>query len=443
MSVPVRRIQPILGRSAAPFVARIPGSKSYTHRALLLAAMRPGTTSVHGGLDCDDTRLLATALDAFGGLTVVATPTGFSVTRTAAVLTAPTAPLDLGAAGAPARFLLAFAALADGVTTITGGPRLRERPIADLLQTLRAIGIRCDCPGQPEHLPVHVHGGPTNCRHWRVHAGASSQFTSALLLLASQQPGAPIVLELDGDQVSRPYVEMTRSLLNDCGLRSERPDQRTIAIWPGTPKCDRIDVEVDATSMSYFLALAAITGTTVVIPGIDAASQQGDVAFATALAAMGCDVTFESGQLRLRGGPLRGIDLDLLAMPDVALTLAVVAAHARGSTRLGRLASLRHKECDRLHAVATELGRLGQRVEAGSDWLAIHPGAPFVSARVQTYDDHRVAMAFAVLGSRPPGLEIEAPDCVRKSFPGFWAEFERFGRHHHDGTDGNGALCPA
>lgn len=429
----VRPIPPLRARNQTPFTARIPGSKSYTNRALLLAAMRMGTTEVVGGLDCDDTQRLMQALDAFGGLSVTKVPGGFRAVRTQQRLTAPAQEVHMGAAGTPARFMLAFAAAADGSTVVTGTPRLCDRPMGDLLAALRAVGIRCDCLAKPDCLPVRVHGSSPQSRRWRIHAGVSSQFTSSLLLFASQQPGAPIEVALDGNQVSRPYVEMTRAMMTQCGIRTERKGEDTIVVHPGAPQLDRIQVEADASGMSYFLALAAVTGTTVEIPGIDDTSAQGDVGLAKAFAQMGCKVEFERGRIRIRGGDLRGIDIDMETMPDVVLTLGAVAARAKGSTRITNIANLRVKECDRIHAAAAELTRLGQRVEEGPDWLVIQPSGVLKPAQVHTYDDHRVAMAFSILGLLQPGIAIEDPKCVTKSFPDFWNEFDRF-RAHHDGA---------
>jgi 3-phosphoshikimate 1-carboxyvinyltransferase len=433
MRLPPRPIRPLPSTSREPFVARIPGSKSYTVRALVLAAMRMGTTAVAGALDSDDTRRLARALGSFGGLQVEPRPDGFRTTRTAAVLEAPAAALDLGGAAAPARFLLAFAAAAHGATVVTGSARLCERPMGDLIATLRAIGIRCDCLGSPDRLPVRVHGGAPAGRSWRIGAGVSSQFTSALLLYASQLPGGPVEIALVDGQVSQPYVEMTRAMLRQCGIGTERRGDDRIVVHPAAPQLARIVVEPDASSMSYFLAAAAVTGTAVEIPGIGEGSVQGDVGLVHAFARMGCAVALAPDRIRLAGGPLRGIDLDMGAMPDVVLTLAAVAARARGGTRITNVANLRVKECDRIQAAAAELARLGQRVEQGPDWLAIEPAGRLQPGRVHTYGDHRVAMAFAVLGLLQDGIEIEDPACVDKSFPGFWQEFERFGAHHAGG----------
>lgn len=426
-----RAVESLRRRNPAPFSARIPGSKSYTNRALVLAAARPGTTEVVGGLDCDDTRRLAAALASFDGLALEATRDGFTVRRTREVLGAPTTELHMGAAGTPARFMLAFAASADGATVVTGTPRLCERPMGDILSALRALGIRCECLGQEGCLPVRVYGGRPSTRHWRIHGGVSSQFTSSLLLYAAQQPGSePVTIQLEGHQVSRPYVEMTRALMGLCGISAERVREDELRVVPGRPRVERIPVEVDASGMSYFLAAAALTGTTVVIPGIGAGSAQGDVGLARALERMGCQVALGDDHIRITGGELHGIDIDMETMPDVVLTLAAVAARARGVTRITNIANLRVKECDRIHAAANELTRLGVEVVEGQDSLEIRPFGTLVPARIHTYDDHRVAMAFSVLGLVQEGLAIADPACVTKSFPGYWEELTRFTRHH-------------
>jgi 3-phosphoshikimate 1-carboxyvinyltransferase len=432
-SAPPHAVATLEKHEPAPFVARIPGSRSYTNRALVLAAMRPGTTEIMGGLDCDDTQRLAAALASFGGLAVQVTSTGFRVQRRREVLDAPAEEIHMGAAGTPARLMLAFAAAARGATVVTGSPRLCERPMGDLLAALRSIGIRCECLAEEGCLPVRVHGGTPSERVWRIHGGVSSQFTSSLLLYAAQQPGPdPITIQIDGPQVSRPYVEMTRALMKTCGISAERVREEAIVVTPARPAVDTIPVEVDASGMSYFLAAAAVTGTTVEIHGIGGGSAQGDVGLVRAFERMGCNVALGGDSIRITGGDLVGIDIDMATMPDVVLTLAIVAARARGTTRITNIANLRMKECDRIHATAAELRRLGAAVEEGADFLVIQP-QPLKGAEIHTYDDHRVAMAFAVLGLAQPGIAIEDPECVAKSFPGFWQELARFTRHHNGG----------
>jgi len=396
--------------------------------------MRPGATAVAGGLLCDDTRRLAAALDAFGGISARETKDGFQVKRSQTRVGAPSEPVHMGAAGTPARFVLGFAAAAEGATVVTGTNRLCERPMGDLLDALAGLGIGIECLQTPGCLPARVRGGPIASRHWTLRGDTSSQFTSSLLLLASQQPaGEPVRITVTGNVVSRPYVDMTIAMMTACGLDVRREAGEVIVVKPGLPQGETIRVEPDASGMSYFLAAAAVTGTEVEIPGIGAGSAQGDVGLARAFERMGCTLVMGHDSIRLMGGRLRGIEIDMETMPDVVLTLAAVAALAEGSTRITNIANLRLKECDRIHAAAAELQRLGVEVEEGEDWLVIHPHGRVGPGHVHTYDDHRVAMAFAVLGLVTDGIQIEDPACVTKSFPAFWDELERFRRHHAAG----------
>jgi len=423
------RITPLENRNAGPFVARLPGSKSYTNRALILAAQRTGTTEITGALHSDDTRFLARALDAYEGLSARETADGFRVSREPGPLGAPSHELDVGAAGTPARFLLAFAAGARGPSIVTGNERLRERPMGELLATLGEIGIETECLGQPGCLPVRVHGGEVSSHHWRVDASISSQFLSALLLLAARQ-NEPVTIEVVGQLVSRPYVAMTLGMMSRCGIRCENHDFERFVVHPSEPEKAVLAVEPDASAATYFLVAAAITGTRVQIEGLGSGSGQGDVALARALEEMGCGLEMGESSIEIEGRELHGIEIDMESMPDAVLSLAIAAALARGETRITNVANLRVKECDRLHAAAAELARLGVETEEGPDWLAIRPTGTLRAARVETYDDHRVAMAFGLLRLIEPGLDLEDPDCVAKSFPGFWDELARFHQHH-------------
>lgn len=421
-------IEPLRGRNAVPFVASVPGSKSMTNRALVLAAMRPGITHIDGGLHADDTLRLAAALGAFGGLRVEATTEGFVVERDPGRLRAPSVPLDLGGSGTGARFLLAFAALAEGATTLHGDARLCERPMGDVLATLAAIGIRVDELGAPGRLPVRVHGGVPRSRRWVTAADTSSQFASALLLLASQCEGESIELILTGRPVSQPYLAMTCAMLRESGV-AVAADAGRFVVTPAVPQCYRIAVEPDASSLSYFFAAAAVTKTTVEAHGIGAASLQADAGFVRVLQAMGCAATVTSDRIVLRGSLLDGIEVDLAAMPDVMLTLAAIAPFANSPVHIHNIAHLRGKESDRIDAAAHALRALGISCRQSPDALHVEPG-PLRSAQIVTRGDHRVAMAFSVTGLVQPGLAVDDAGCVSKSFPHYWRELARFAAHH-------------
>lgn len=401
-------------------------------RALLIAAMQHGTSELDGALHADDTRALARALDAFVGLRVRETTGGFVVEREPSRVRAPEAPLDLGAAGTPARFLIAFAATAAGATTITGSARLRQRPMGDLVTSLRELGIDCEPLTDGEQLPVRVHGSALHSRHARVRADASSQFASALLLLLSADD-EPAKVELEGAAVSRPYTELTRRMLADAGVHWRWQDERTLVRDRGPLRQHRFDIEPDASSAGYFFALAAATRSTVEVRGIRADSTQADLALLDVLVAMGCRVERAADRIVVHGAPLRGVEVDLADAPDCALTVAALATLANGTTRIRGTRALADKESDRAAAACAEAAKLGADARRGDDWIEIGPGTATHAATIATHDDHRVAMAFAVVGAAREGVTIENPDCVAKSFPRFWDELDRFLAHHRGG----------
>ncbi len=426
-------LRPLRRTTERPYVARLPGSKSYSNRGLLIAAQRPGNTLVSGALQAEDTDLLGRCLNAFGGLTVTPTDPGFRVTREPGKLLASDRELFIGGAGTPARLLLSFAADAQGSTLVTGIPRLCERPMGHLLDAMRRLGIRTECVAAPDCLPVRVHGGdPNESTVWEVDGSISSQFVTSLLLHAGRQvPGSPpVTVQVMGHLVSRCYVEMTAQIMTMAGIPVEQLTPKAWRVTPSIPKPARIEIEPDASAMSYLLGAAAITRTSVRIPGIGAASKQGDIGFARLLEAMGCKLLMRSDSIELEGRPLKGIEADMETMPDTVLTLAVVAAMAEGPTRITNIANLRFKECDRIAAATNELRKLGIAAIAGDDRLEIHPRGRVGRGRIETYNDHRVAMSFALLGLRNPGIEIAQPDCVAKSFPEFWQRYEEFKQHH-------------
>lgn len=418
-------------QEAPPFQVKLPGSKSYTNRALVIAAQRMGRTNLTNALHADDTLLLAQALDQFGGLSVQRTALGFQVVRTAPRLSAPVNPLHIGGAGTPARLLMAFATAADGATVIIGNRRLCERPMTDLIVSLRAAGFAIEELASSGCLPVRVHGGHATNRAWSVSGSVSSQFLTALLIHAAQQQGEPITINVQGHLVSKPYIRMTLHMMRDCGIKVGAEELSRFIVSPGSPARAEIAIEPDASAMSYFLAAAALTKSAVTIEGIGLDSRQGDINFAGVLRDMGCSLAGDAQTISLSGGPLAGVTVDMEDMPDTVLTLAVVAAFATGRTRIINIANLRLKECDRIHAAAENLRRLGVPVSTGDDFLEVKPRGTLQPAQIATYDDHRVAMAFSLAGLRQDGIELEDPECVRKSFPNFWEELARFRAHRN------------
>jgi 3-phosphoshikimate 1-carboxyvinyltransferase len=405
---------------------RLPGSKSYTNRALLLAAMASGSSLIRGALFSDDTSYMAAALRALG-IPVKARPEEEAIMVTGAGGTVPVDHADLfvGNAGTAARFLTAFVALGRGRFRIDGIPRMRERPIGPLLDALHQLGVEAVSERNTGCPPVILQSNGLRGGTVEISGDLSSQFISALLMVA---PCTPLGLELRirGDLVSRPYVEMTLHSMAAFGARAENRDGRVIVVPGGQGYRARVyDVEPDASAASYFLAAAAVTGGRVRVMGIDRSSVQGDLRLADILEQMGCTVEWGSGYVEVRGpSRLRGVDVDMNTMSDVAPTLAAIAPFATEPVRIRGVAHMRLKETDRIRAVTTELTRLGAIVHEYEDGWEISP-SPLQPALVQTYDDHRMAMSFAVVGLRVPGLSIANPSCVAKTFPDF---FDRFAR---------------
>lgn len=429
-----RAIEPMRRSSTEPFVVAVPGSKSQTLRALTIAALTEGRSITKNALRADDSDRLAAALGSFDGVDVVCEGSEFDIVRRPGIRIAPRGWTDVGAGAAPARFLIAFAATAQGITRITGSPRLRERPMAVLFEALEHAGVVCHCREQRGALPVEIHGRALASRNLEVAADGSSQFASALLLALSEDD-EPAQLIVRGEAVSRPYLEMTCHMLAESGVHWTEIEKGRWQRQPGRLRARAFCIEPDASSAGYFFALAAATGSTATIDGIPANSRQADLALLDALASMGCRVRRDGDRIEVTGAPLRGIDMDLRDAPDAAPTVAALATLATGSTTIRGIAHLRAKESDRISATCAEAERLGARTTSGDDWMRIEPVGRGTRTVVQTHDDHRLAMAFSVVGAAREGVSIADPLCVAKSFPGYWAEFDRFLAHHR-GRDG-------
>ncbi|MFJ4827106.1 3-phosphoshikimate 1-carboxyvinyltransferase [Streptomyces bacillaris] len=404
---------------------RVLGSKSYSNRYLALASLSGEPTVIEGALVCDDTRYLADALTRFGHVEadVDAAAERITVTPTGRPMRAPEEDVYVGAAGTPIRILIAMAGHAEGTTVLTGTARMQERPMGSLLDALPGLGVTAEAVRGNGSPPVRVTGPSFRGGSTRISGAVSSQFTSSLLINATRAE-RDTEIHLVDELVSKPYVDMTVAALAEMGVTVERDGYRRFAVAAGQKlRGGTVRVEPDASGMSYFLAAAAVLGGTVTLPGIGAGSHQGDVGLVAALTRMGCTADVTDDSVTLTGGDLRGIDIDMETMPDVVPTLAVVAAFAEGTTHISNIASLRIKECDRIAAVATELRKTGITVEEHADALTITGGTPH-GAVIDTYDDHRIAMCFAVAGLRTPGVVIKDPGCVAKSFPTFWQKLD-------------------
>jgi 3-phosphoshikimate 1-carboxyvinyltransferase len=417
-------------RPPGPFDAEIvpPGSKSVTNRVLPLAAIAHGASVIRGWLDAEDTALMTAAVRACGA-TVERSPGGELVVVGLAgpLRPAPGTRLEVGTAGTVARFLTALLAASEGQVTLDGSPRMRERPMADLVRALEVLGASFDFHGVPGALPFVLRGaGAVAPRGPLVlERPPSSQFVSALLLLGPLL-AAPLELVLPGGTPARPYVDMTLQVLTRFGVEAGWSDPQRLRVEPGPATATDFLVEPDASGATYPMAAAAIFGGKVRIPGLGSASLQGDAAFVQVLERMGAIVSQTADTTVVSGaGWLRGAQLDLSQMPDTALTAAVVALWAVGPTRIHGVEVLRHHESDRIAAAAVELRKLGAVVEERPDGLSIEPpaGGPRRGVRVSTYRDHRMAMAFALAGH----VTIEDPACVNKTYPGYFNELGRLG----------------
>jgi 3-phosphoshikimate 1-carboxyvinyltransferase len=400
---------------------RVPGSKSVTNRALLVAALAEGPSELTGALASDDTEVMIGSLGALG-CAVDASGEPWRVAGTGGRLHAPAKPLFTGNSGTTARFLTAAACLADGPVTIDGSPRMRERPIDDLTRALGELGGRCEILGARGCPPVRVAGGGLRGGAAEIDARRSSQYVSAVLL-ASPYAEHDVELRFAGNVlVSRPYVDLTLDVMRAFGASADWKGSDALRVRAGAHyRGRRYAVEADASSAAYPFCAAAIAGGRVRVEGIDPDTRQPDVGIVALLEQMGCRAERGPDWIELRGPAdrLRGIDADMNELPDAVLALAVVALFADGPTRIRNVANLRIKETDRLSALETELRKLGARAVATADSLSIEP-APLRAAEIDTYDDHRMAMAFALAGLRQPGVAIRNPGCVSKTWPGYF-----------------------
>ncbi len=398
----------------------VPGSKSITQRALVAAALAHGVSTLKGPLESDDTLLLAKALTELG-MTVEKDGDSWVVTGTGGKVAPHQPPIYMGNNGTGIRFLTAVAALGSGEYRLTGTKRMEERPIGPLLEGLRCWGVESWCEKGNDCPPVIVKGGGISGGEAALDATKSSQFLSAMMLIApyARQPAS---IRLQAGLVSRPYVDITKAVMNSFGIGVEEEDT-LFHIEQGQYRPTSYLIEGDASSASYFWAAAAITGGRVTVTNIGDRPLQGDAHFSHILEMMGCHVERKPSGVTVKGpgpGGLKGISIDMSKWPDVVPTLAVTAAFAEGETVISNVNHLRIKETDRLAAVATELKKLGAQVHEMGDGLRIIGGGNLSGAAIATYEDHRIAMSFALAGLMVDGVVIEDPGCVNKSFPNFW-----------------------
>lgn len=401
---------------------KVPGSRSVTNRALILAAMAQGRSTIESALFSDDTRHMIEALKTLGfAVETAETQRRIAVEGLGGTIPASSGELSVGNAGTAMRFLAGFLTLGRGRFRLDGSARMRERPIGELLDALTSLGVRAfsernnRCPPVVIEPAAEFEGGAAT-----IDGSVSSQFVSALLMPAPLWRKG-LRLKVIG-AVAQPFIEMTRALMKLWGATSAVEGNAIVIAGGQSYRARSFTIEPDAGSANYFAAAAALCGGVVRIEDLRADSVQGDVAFLKVLEQMGARIAWRSDCVEVRGdGRLAGVEIDMSAMPDMAVTLAALAPFASSPTRIRNVGFIRHHESDRLRAIATELKRLGANVREFEDGLAIEPSRLHPAA-IETYDDHRIAMSFAIVGLKLAGVGIKNPGCVSKTFPDF---FER------------------
>ena len=408
---------------------RPPGSKSITNRALVCAALADGKSTLLGTLSSDDTQVMIDGLRRLG-ITVDSLEEGrrLLVTGCNGHPPADEAELFVGNSGTTVRFLTALACLGQGNFSLDGVQRMRQRPIEDLVSALRQLGADVNCPADNGCPPVLIRANRLQGGQCTVRGDISSQFLSGLLM-AAPAAATDTTIRIEGTLVSVPYVKMTLEVMRSFGVDVKHDSElNELTIPTATYQSCDYNVEPDASAASYFWSAAAVTGGEVKVEGLSRQSLQGDVAFVDCLAQMGCDVTAGNDYITVRSGTLRGIDVDMNAISDTVQTLSVVALFAEGPTTIRNVAHIRHKETDRIAAVASELRKLGATVHEQPDGLRIEPGE-FRGAHIETYDDHRMAMSFSLAGLVRPGVIVCDPQCTEKTYPDFFQDLEEIVPH--------------
>lgn len=404
----------------------VPGSKSLTQRALIAASLASGTSKLIGPLESEDTEYSSGALGQMG-MSITKEKNSWTVEGKAGQISPSEKPVFLGNNGTATRFLTSVVALGSSPFVIDGDKRMHERPIGPLMQALQGWGVDITSTKGTDCPPLSIKAAGLNGGETILPEGKSSQYLSSLLLVAPYAK-KPAILRVEGEVMSKPYVAMTLAVMEEFGIPVEcTKDFSYFSIPQGCYRARDYHIEGDASNASYFWAAAAVTGGKVTVNNVPVPSLQGDAMLVPLLGRMGCDVEKEGNGITVSASrPLEGITVDMADMPDVVPTLAVVAAFAEGKTTITNIEHLRIKECDRLSAVVTELTKLGAKVEEFQDSMIIHGdgGKSLHGAEIETYNDHRMAMCFAVAGLKVPGVKITGEGCVVKSFPDFWDRFK-------------------
>lgn len=404
---------------------RVPGSKSLTNRSLLIAALADGITTINNALFSEDSYYFANTLQTLGfNITLSPENTRMTIQGLGGKIPAKQADLFIGNAGTAARFLSAFLTLGNGNYSVDGDTRMRERPIGDLVGALKELGANVDSINNQHttnYLPIKIIASGLPGGKTKVAGNISSQFLSALLMVAPYAKD-PVEIEITTELYSKPYVDMTLLVMFDFGINVDRDGYKRFLVNPAQYNpVPSFRIESDASAAAYFFAAPAICGGTICVNNINRTSKQGDIRFLDVLEKMGCEVAQSKNSIEITGPmDLMGVDIDMGNIPDTAQTLAAVAPFATSPTRIRGIASARFKETDRISATCNELSKIGVQVDEHEDGMTIYPCTEFHPATVQTYNDHRMAMAFSLIGLRVPGIVIDNPGCVSKTFPNFF-----------------------
>ena len=400
-------------------VIEAPPSKSYTQRALIVAALAKGKSMLKNPLFSDDTSYMIAALNQFG-VKIEKKRNNLIVYGTNGILEQPKEKIFVGNAGTAMRFLTAVASIAEGTTMITGNKRMRQRPMQDLLYALQQLGIRSESNnGFP---PIKIYGGIFNGRNVNLKGNISSQYLSSLLMCAPYAKKG-ITINIAGKLASKPYIDITLDVMKNFGVSVKNINYKKFFVNNNKKyKARSYKIEGDASSASYFFSAAAVTKGRVMVKNINPNSKQGDIKFVDVLKKMGCGVRKGKDYVQVEGHSLKSINIDMNKMPDIVPTLAITSLFASSTTTIRNVSNLRFKETDRLRALAFELRKIGANVEELQDGLKIKRRR-LQKAIIETYNDHRMAMSFAIAGLVINGIRIKNPACVNKSFPGFWNKF--------------------
>ncbi len=402
---------------------QVPGSKSYTHRLLIAAALSDGQCEIKNILESEDTLYTLSALEKFG-VKISRHNNSVLISGTKGILKPCTEPIYIGNSGTSMRLLMGVASIGTGAYTLTGTPRMCERPVNSLLYALNQLSVSAFSINNTGSPPVEIRGAGIKEKKVDIDCSVSSQYLSSLLLIAPYTLNG-LEINVIKEPVSKPYIDMTIDIMKQFNIDVIRKGYNYFKILPGQIyKAGEYTVEPDCSQAGYFWAAAAVTGKKIKVMGISSDTKQGDMRFAGVLKSMGCDVSYESDGISVTGKKLQAIEVDMGDMPDMVPTLAVVAAFAKGKTVISNVEHLKAKESDRLGSVVAELRKMGVDAFCDDSKMVISGGQMPNGADILTYDDHRMAMSFAIAGILVPGISIEDENCVGKSFPNFWEVFK-------------------